>query len=170
MLNIRDALVTDLERIMDIYSCAQDYMIRSGNPTQWGHTYPDKALVLSDIRQGVCKLIYDEGGVHGVFALFEDAEPSYAHIEDGAWLNDEAYATIHRVAGDGQVHGLFQCAVDYCKGRFRNIRIDTHARNLTMQRLIERNGFIRCGTIYVEGGSARLAYQWTGESMSCSID
>ena len=49
MLNIRDAQVTDLERIMEIYSYAQDYMIRNGNPTQWGHSYPDRTLILSDI-------------------------------------------------------------------------------------------------------------------------
>ena len=164
MLNIRDAQVTDLERIMEIYSYAQDYMIRNGNPTQWGHSYPDRTLILSDIGQNACKVIYDEGGIHGVFAMFKDAEPNYAHIEDGAWLNDEAYATIHRVAGDGQVHGLFRCAADHCKEQFRNIRIDTHAHNLTMQRLIEKNGFVRCGIIHVEDGTPRLAYQWTAQT------
>ena len=47
-------------------------------------------------------MIYDETGIHGVFALFEGAEPTYAHIEEGEWLNDEPYVTIHRLAGDGQ--------------------------------------------------------------------
>ena len=31
----------------------------------------------------VCKVIYDETGIHGVFALFDGAEPTYAHIEEG---------------------------------------------------------------------------------------
>ena len=52
-------------------------------------------------------MIYDETGIHGVFALFDGAEPTYAHIEEGEWLNDEPYVTIHRLAGDGRVHGLF---------------------------------------------------------------
>ena len=160
MLNIRNAVIADFERIMEIYSYAQDYMIRNGNPTQWGHFYPEPALVQSDIRQNVCKVIYDEKGIHGVFALFEGADPTYAHIENGHWLNDEPYVTIHRLAGDDQVHGLFQCAAGYCKNISRNIRMDTHANNQTMQRLIEKNGFSKCGIIHVEDGSPRIAYQW----------
>ena len=62
---------------------------------------------------------------------------TYEHIEDGNWLNDEPYLTIHRLAGDGQVHGLFQCVADYCKNISRNIRVDTHANNRIMQKLME---------------------------------
>ena len=29
------------------------------------------------------------------------------------------------------------------------------------QSLIEKNGFTKCGTIYVKNGTARIAYQWT---------
>ena len=60
-------------------------------------------------------MIYDETGIHGVFALFDGAEPTYAHIEEGEWLNDEPYVTIHRLAGDGRVHGLFQCAAEHTR-------------------------------------------------------
>ena len=164
MLIIRIAIDTDLEKIMEIYKDAQDYMIKNGNPTQWGYSYPDVALIESDIQQNICKVIFDENGIHGVFALFQGAEPTYACIENGAWLNDETYLTIHRLAGDGQVHGLFQCAVDYCKKISRNIRVDTHANNLTMQGAIAKSGFTKCGTIYVKDGSARIAYQWTSYS------
>lgn len=44
-----------------------------------------------------------------MLALFKGAEPAYKHIENGSWLNKEPYITIHRLAGDGQVHGLFRC-------------------------------------------------------------
>ena len=99
MLNVRNAEIADLEQIMKIYRYAQDYMIESGNPTQWGHFYPDADLIKSDIDQNVCKLIYDENGIHGVFALFDGAEPTYKHIEGGNWLNEGPYLTIHRLAG-----------------------------------------------------------------------
>ena len=151
----------DFDRIMEIYRYAQDFMIQSGNPDQWGHSYPDPELIKSDIREKKCMIICDEKSIHGVFALFEGKEPTYQTIEDGSWLNEEPYVTIHRLAGDGQVHGLFQCAADYCKGIALNVRIDTHANNKTMQRQIEKNGFKKCGTIYVEDGSPRIAYQWT---------
>ena len=83
------------------------------------------------------------------------------HIEDGNWLNDEPYLTIHGLAGDGQVHGLFQCVADYCKNISQNIRVDTHANNRIMQKLMEKNGFIKCGIIYVKDGTPRIAYHWT---------
>lgn len=162
MLDIRNAADTDLKQIMEIYRYAQDYMIRNGNPTQWGHFYPNEELIQSDIRQNVCRVIYDESGIHGVFALFEGREPTYARIENGNWLNDEPYLTIHRIAGDGQVHGLFQCAAEYCKSISRNVRVDTHAENRIMQKLIEKNGFIKCGIIHVKDGTPRIAYHWAG--------
>ena len=147
MLSLRNATEADLGDIQRIYEYAQDYMIRSGNPTQWGRSYPSADLIRSDLQKKVCKVIYDETGIHGVFALFDGAEPTYAHIEEGEWLNDEPYVTIHRLAGDGRVHGLFQCAADHCKSISPNVRVDTHANNTTMQRLIEKNGFKKCGLI-----------------------
>ncbi len=163
MLNVRNAEMTDLAQIMEIYRSAQDYMIRSGNSTQWAHRYPSEELVRTDIRDGLCKVIYDETGVHGVFALMETAEPTYRVIENGEWLNDDPYVTVHRIASDGKAAGIFRCAVDYCKSIASNIRIDTHADNLIMQGQIEKNGFRKCGTIYVEDGSPRLAYQWVSQ-------
>lgn len=163
MLNIRNAEPSDLGRILEIYRYAQDFMIKTGNPTQWGHFYPEEALIRRDIAWNACKVLYDETGIHGVFALFSEPEPTYAEIQEGHWLNDEPYLTIHRVAGDGQVHGLFSCIADYCKGLSSNIRIDTHADNRVMQRLIEQNGFQKCGIISVRDGTPRIAYQWTAE-------
>lgn len=73
-------------------------------------------------------------------------------------MNEEPYLTIHRLAGDGQVHGLFQCVLNYCKNISQNIRVDTHADNQTMQKLIEKSGFIKCGIIHVKNGTPRIAY------------
>lgn len=161
-MHIRKAVIDDLRDIMEIYHIAQEFMIESGNPNQWGHRYPSEDLIRDDIANGVCCLICDDdGGIHGVFALFSGDEPTYKYIEDGEWINDDGYVTIHRIAGDGKLHGLFDCAVNYCKSLSDNIRIDTHESNLIMQKLIERNGFRKCGRIYVADGSPRMAYQWS---------
>ena len=160
-MHVRKALRDDLDRIMEIYSIAQDFMIKSRNPTQWGHTYPDRDLIARDIDDGVCHLVCEGDEVYGVFALFDGFEASYEYIEDGQWLNDEEYVTIHRIASDGRTHGIFRCAVDYCKAICDNIRIDTHKSNGTMQRQIEKNGFRRCGTVYVRDGTSRIAYHWS---------
>ncbi len=160
MLSIKNAVCADFERIMEIYKYAQDYMIRTGNPKQWGHFHPNAELIKSDIAQNICKVMYDEKGIHGVFAMLEGRDPTYEYIENGSWLNDEPYVTIHRIAGDGEAHGLFHCAVSYCKNFSRNVRVDTHADNLTMQKLLEKNDFVKCGIIYISDGSPRIAYHW----------
>lgn len=157
---IRKAKIEDLTQIMDIYRKAQDFMIESGNPNQWGHHYPDEDLIKVDINEEVCYLICDDECPHGVFALLKGDEPTYQYIEDGKWLNEEEYVTIHRIASDGIMHGIFNCAIEYCKGISNNIRIDTHYNNEIMQRQIEKNGFQKCGTIYVRDNSPRIAYQW----------
>ena len=160
-MHVRKALMDDLDVIMEIYSVAQDFMIESGNPTQWGRTYPGRDLIARDIDDGVCHLVCEGDEVHGVFALFDGVEASYEYIEDGQWLNDEEYLTIHRIARDGRAHGILKCAVDYCKAISDNIRIDTHNSNLVMQRQIEKNVFKRCGTVYVRDGTSRIAYHWS---------
>lgn len=161
MMHIRKARIEDLDMIMAIYKAAQDFMIESGNPNQWGRSYPSRDLVKDDIAKGVSYLVCDSETPHGVFALFSGKEPTYSYIENGNWLNDDEYVTVHRIASDGKVHGIFNCAVSYCKGISDNIRIDTHKSNIVMQKLIEKNGFEKCGIIYVRDGSPRLAYQWS---------
>ncbi len=67
--------------------------------------------------------------------------------------------TLHRVAGDGKAHGIFDAIAKFCEQKISHLRIDTHEDNKVMQHLIEKNGFQRCGIIYVEDGSPRIAYE-----------
>ena len=163
-LYVRKAEDGDFERIMEIYRSAQDYMIDSGNPTQWGRFYPSPELIKKDIARGVCRVICGEGAIRGVFAIFDGPDPTYARIEGGKWLNDNPYAVIHRIAGDGTVRGIVRLAAEYAGGTSSDIRADTHADNRTMQRALEKNGFVRCGTIYLENGSPRIAYHRAAET------
>ena len=162
-MQIRKATIDDLDVIMSIYRAAQDFMIESGNPNQWGHFYPSEDLVREDISKGISYVICDRDNPHGVFVLIDGLEPTYQYIENGSWINEEPYITLHRIASDGKLHGIFKSAIDYSKSISDNIRIDTHSNNVIMQKQIEKNGFRKCGTIYVRDGSPRIAYQWMKE-------
>lgn len=164
MLTVRKATAADLEKIMQIYETAREFMIRNGNPTQWEDGYPQRELVGEDIRTGICRVICDGETPCGVFAFLEDEDPWYRRIEDGQWSNDEPYVAIHRIGSDGTRHGIFRCAADYAKAHCDNVRIDTHKNNHIMQKLITGAGFTHCGTIFVVGNSPRIAYQWTREA------
>ena len=160
-LSLRRAEEGDLDAVMAVYRAAQDYMIASGNPTQWGHHYPAREIILDDITRSRCLVLCDGEGIRGAFALCVGEDPTYRIIEDGSWLNDEEYVTVHRLASDGKARGIFACAMAYCCANYENIRIDTHANNRRMQALLAKSGFVPCGTIYTSDGTARLAYQWT---------
>lgn len=158
---IRLAKIEDMNRIMEVYAIARRYMADNGNAGQWGASHPPREMLEQDIRNG--QLFADTEGdeIHGVFMFAIGPEPTYSYIEDGAWKNDELYGTIHRIAGDGVMRGVFGRCLEFCKGRISNVRIDTHSNNHTMRHLIEKSGFKRCGIIYVEDGSPRIAYQYT---------
>ena len=166
---IRHATPADLTIIMEIYRIAREYMQKNGNPTQWGKAgYPSTKLLKNDIQNGNL-YVYEEDGIHGVFAFILGEDPTYGTIE-GAWINNEPYGTIHRIASDMQQKGVFEKCLDFCKDRADNIRIDTHKNNATMRHLIEKNGFQECGIIHVQDGSPRIAYQYTKPSdQSCSF-
>ncbi len=157
---IRLARETDLPAMLAIYEYARKIMRESGNPNQWRDTYPEQALLREDIRQAHSYVAMGEDGqVHGTFMFMVGEEPTYRRIEQGGWLNDLPYGVIHRIANDGQIKGLLKEAAAFAMQHCGNIRIDTHADNKIMQHLLEKNGFLRCGIIYLKDGSPRIAYQ-----------
>lgn len=158
MLTIRETTSTDIPSLMKIFACAQKYMKENGNPTQWGDDYPTVQHIENDINCGNSYVILDGEKPVGTFFMAIKDEPTYAQI-DGKWLNDDKYAVIHRIASNGQVKGIFDCAIKYARNAGVDIRIDTHENNLTMRHLIEKHGFSYCGKIIVEDGTERLAFQ-----------
>lgn len=157
---IRPAVHTDLPAILEVYHCARTFMAANGNPTQWGTGYPAPELVEEDIRQGRLFVDTEDGRVCGAFMFVMGDDPTYAHIENGNWLDSSPYGVIHRVAADGTVPGVLKRCMAFCRERCSHLRIDTHADNHVMQRLLSAAGFTRCGIIYVEDGSPRIAYEW----------
>lgn len=158
-LTVRMATYNDLAEINRIYAVAREYMKTNGNPNQWKDNRPPVGKIYEDLEKKQSYVVLDDGRICGVFALVFGIDITYINIEDGAWLNDEPYVTIHRIAGDGSSRGIFEIALELADVKIDNIRIDTHADNKTMQHLLEKNGFVRCGKIYVDDGTERTAYQ-----------
>ena len=154
---VRSAVDADMTKILPIFEYAREFMKKTGNPTQWGDHRPNPDLLRRDIEQGQLYVVEENGDVCGVFALVIGPDPTYAEIEGGNWHYDDAYGTIHRLAGNG-TGGIFDVCVDFCSQRCDYLRIDTHRDNRVMQHLVEKAGFRYCGIIYVDDGTARLAY------------
>ena len=167
-MRIRKSVPQDLDRIMEIYAYARQFMAQHGNPDQWGPTHwPPEALIRNDIADGCSYVCENEAGkVIGTFFFVQgpDIEPTYRKITDGKWLDDSPYGVVHRIASDGSEKGTGAFCINWAYDRCGHLRIDTHGANTVMQNLVRKLGFVHCGTIYVlEDNAPRLAYEKSEE-------
>lgn len=152
---LRRAEGRDASQIMEIIDSAKAYMKACG-VNQWQDGYPNRGRIETDIAEGIAYVLCDGGEICASAAIAFAPERTYGNI-DGAWLNDEPYAVIHRSAVSGARRGtgygrrLMEKAEELCKSRgCKNIRIDTHRDNKSMVRLLTACGYKRCGVITLE--------------------
>ena len=168
MIEIRKTKARDLETLMTLFDEARATIAQLGID-QWQNGYPNRDVILADVNkmQSYCVLI--DGEICGTFALIEDGEPTYNEIFDGEWLTGDSrdqYFAIHRVAISVKCRGkgISTEIINYCadkakKADKKSLRIDTHRGNVVMRKMLEKHGFTHCGTIYLESGDERVAYE-----------
>lgn len=157
---IRKANLQDMPDLMKLFANARRFMADNGNPDQWWGGYPPREMLEGDIALGQLYVCEEDGKLHAAFVLAMGDDPTYAVIE-GAWKNNAPYGTLHRIASSGEKRGMVDVIVAWAFAQTGNLRGDTHEKNKPMQKAFERNGFERCGIIYVEDGTPRVAYQKT---------
>ena len=152
----------DIGAYVDILNEGREFQ-RAQGFVQWPDGYPDKTDVAQDIQEGKGYALHVDGEVAAYFYLGFDGDPAYPEIK-GAWRFDEPYAVIHRVAiakshrGRGLMNELFRLAGAVCLEQgVACLRIDTDEQNKRMRHVLEKNGFVCCGTV-IQGGGDRLAF------------
>ena len=162
---IRKSTYNDLDNLMEIFNEARKTIAALGID-QWQNGYPSYDVIYEDISLGRSYLVEVDGEVCGTFVLIDDGEPTYNEIYEGTWLKNEEYVAIHRVAisvkkrGTGISAAIMDHAKDYALSLNRyDLRIDTHKGNKVMRRMLEKQGFTHRGTIYLESGDHRVAYE-----------
>lgn len=165
---LRKAEEGDLAAIAAIYEQAKARLRESGIDQWQQGTYPNIETAQQDLAEGNAYVICDEAGVVAATAYLAcGVEPTYEWIFEGAWQRESGrYLFIHRVAvataylGKGLTQLFFTEAERIAKAEFASaIRCDTHRANVAMQTVLTRAGLQRCGVIYIEDGSERLAYE-----------
>ena len=157
---ILPATDSDVDTILAMYEYSRSLMRAAGNFTQWVG-YPTRNDVLDDIRRKASYIVECDDKAVGTFAVVPGIEPTYGIIEHGRWIDDATpYATIHRVAKNADGHNIAALAFQTAKARYFHLRADTHADNLVMRHLLEKEGFVYCGIVYMDDGSPRMAYEW----------
>ncbi|MBS6194126.1 MAG: GNAT family N-acetyltransferase [Clostridiales bacterium] len=155
----------DLPQIMEIICQAQEDMKAEGIP-QWQDGYPSEEDFRKDLEENSCYILKEEGKILAVGTLHMGTDPNYLVIQDGNWKSEEPYGTIHRlaVAREAKCRGIAGYFYDrmerICREQgMKSMRIDTHRENKKMQEWIRKQGFVRCGTIFVEDGTPRDGFE-----------
>lgn len=155
-LIIRKATAEDIPLIMKMYDHSRSVMRANGNDCQWTG-YPTAKDVEEDVSKGVSYMI--DGC--GTFALVPGLEPTYGYIDHGRWIDDAtSYSTLHRLAALPGTHGMADAAFAFAKRHCDHLRADTHEKNLIMRHILEKEGFVYCGIVYMDDGGPRMAYEW----------
>ena len=151
--------VGDIPRLMQIFARARRFMADTGNPGQWSGDYPDEDVLMCDIRQGDSYVCIDGDTIVATFVLRGGNDPTYGVIYEGRWPSGRPYATIHRIASNGERKGIFKAVMEFALQHYSTIRIDTHRDNRVMRHVITGAGFTYCGIIHCWNGDERLAFQ-----------
>lgn len=159
-LSIRLTTERDIEAVMQMYAYSRSLMRAAGNTVQWTG-YPTEDDIRDDIRRDVSHIVEHDGRPVATFALVPGIEPTYDFINHGRWIDKQSpYVTVHRVAKTEGVNGIADLVFRIAKERHNHLRVDTHATNAAMRHMMDKEGFVYCGIIYMPDGSPRVAYEW----------
>lgn len=165
MMHLRKSTLADSESIMKIIAQAQAYFKAQGI-NQWQHNYPNIKVIQEDIRNESSYVLIKESEVVATAVLTFTRETSYEVVYEGQWLSDQPYGVIHRIAVDQDLKGLGLSSMimkemeSICLDEgIHSLRVDTHEENRSMQKLIQKNGFIYCGYIYLSDGAKRMIFE-----------
>ncbi len=164
-MEFRKTIKKDIESIMRIVNQAKEYF-KKNKINQWQDGYPNTKVIEEDIKNKCSYVLLNDNTVVGTSVIDFGGEATYNNIYNGKWLSDSKYAVIHRIAIDNNYKGLgiaaeiIRNAEKLCvENDIKSIRVDTHKDNISMQRLLKKNGFTYCGIIYLEDKSERIAFE-----------
>ena len=165
-MKVRPASKADIGDILGCVRRIKREYFEANNIDQWGEGYPSREIFAADVEKKALYVLHMGEVLIGFGSFIVGADPTYAEIE-GAWLTEgDNYLVVHRLGINPDWHGmgmgtaLMGLADKICEvKKITSIRVDTHEDNISMQKLLEKCGFIKCGVIRLENGDPRLAYE-----------
>ncbi|MGU8378871.1 GNAT family N-acetyltransferase [Clostridium perfringens] len=164
-MEFRQANISDLDQIVEIIELSKKYL-KETKVDQWQDGYPAKEDLRRDIESGNSYVLTNKDEIVATTVISLDGESTYNSIFNGEWITNEEYIVMHRVAVHNKYKGkgIFKELIKEAESLALNndifsIKIDTHRDNVSMQRAVVKNNFKRCGIIYLEDGSERIAFE-----------
>ena len=164
-MEFRQAKISDLDQIVEIIELSKKYL-KETKVDQWQDGYPEKEDLRRDIESRNSYVLTNKDEIVATTVISLDGESTYNSIFNGEWITNEDYIVMHRVAvhdkykGKGIFKELIKEAEILALNKgISSIKIDTHRDNISMQRAVVKNDFKKCGIIYLEDGSERIAFE-----------
>ncbi len=144
--------------------------LKSQNIDQWQdkNGYPNEVDLSEDLKNGAFFTVKISGEIAATFMACVTVDETYIKKpHSGRWLTSGTkYGVLHRIAvanrfkGQGIAGEIANFACNYCKAQgAKSLRSDTHMQNLSMQRMLEKSGFIKCGEITLPSGAQRIIFE-----------
>ena len=162
-MKLSSAKRKDIPLIMELISQGKEHLRQQG-VSQWQNGYPSVSDIEKDISSEKAYLIVEQKLVIGYLCIDFDGDPVYPTLK-GKWLSNEKYGVIHRMTigdsfrGKGRAGDVLKLAEKICQSRgVSSIRIDTDSTNQKMQHILDKSGFIPCGSLWIDG-SEKIGYE-----------
>lgn len=162
-MEIRQAFPNEIGAIMTVIESARIALAEAGS-SQWqgADGYLTEEIIFDDVLKGQAYVGIIDGQIVSYAAVVTDGEPAYEKIYDGDWKHhNNRYVTFHRIAvlreftGQKNAQTFIQGLIEGTDAH--DFRCDTHEKNLVMQHILEKLGYVYCGKVPIDG--ERLAYQ-----------
>ena len=155
-LTCRKAEAADLPAVLEITRQARN-SLKKHRVDQWQGEYPNEAVFLRDLENGVLYVLCYKTEVAAFFVLTPGPEPCYDAITDGKWHSEMPYVVLHRnaVKSDFRGTGASRALTEAVDAIAREqgacaVRVDTHRKNKAMKDLLTKSGYRFCGNVLVE--------------------
>jgi len=143
--NIRLGQTEDIPALLQLFVRCTDAMLEAGIE-QWDYTYPNLESATSDIADGTCHVIIEDGRCLAAITLNEQQDEQYKQIK---WaIPAERVLVIHRLAvhPDAQGRGLGKLATLYAdqfakENGYDVIRLDAYVHNPISNHIYRKLGY-----------------------------
>lgn len=161
--------IKDLSFVMEIINDAKELLKKDS--LQWQQGYPNEQTMENDIYNSHLYGYYIDNLLVGIVALIPGIDTNYLQIKQGSWQKfpSSKDLNIHRIAVKKEFYKqkigekLLNFAINFAKdNKFESVKLDTHRKNIAMQKISQNTGFTYRGIIYLqkdEVDNSRLAYE-----------
>lgn len=154
---IRKATQNDFNKAALILEGAKVKLFTEGI-VQWDSGYPTPAYMQKDLDQGLLYVIEEDGEIAAHITIIENQEPQY--LEEKNWDDiDGSPCCLRRLAVKDALQGkgigtdaILLAFEEIKRIGYTSVRFDAFQKNPALQRVIDKAGFKRIGTVQFSKG------------------